>query len=234
MADHFQTIYRQHANLYEALIAREDYQQRLLPAIAAVCSQEEAQVVEMGVGTGRLTRLLAPVARSIVGFDASRHMLEEARRQLSRTGCHNVSLAVADNRHVPIRSGCAHLAIEGWSLGHLTGWYPDTWRVEIKRAVDEMLRLVMPGGTAIILETLGAGREDPYPPATALAEFYEYLEYERGFSRTWLRTDYQFQSLSEAETLTRFFFGGELAQRVVDEKWVVLPECTGLWWRQVG
>lgn len=234
MADHFQTIYRQHADQYELLIAREDYQQRLLPAIAAVCSLEEARVVEMGAGTGRLTRLLAPVVGSIVGFDASRHMLEEARQQLSRTGCRNVSLAVADNRRLPVRAGCADLAIEGWSFGHLTGWYPDAWRAEVKRALDEMLRLVKPGGTAIILETLGTGREDPYPPATVLAEFYEYLEHERGFTRTWLRTDYRFESLAEAELLTRFFFGEDFAQHVIEEKWVVLPECTGLWWREVA
>jgi predicted TPR repeat methyltransferase len=69
MADHFKTIYRQHADRYEAMIAREDYQRRLFPAISAIASLEGAQVVEMGVGTGRLTRLLAPAVRSIAGFD---------------------------------------------------------------------------------------------------------------------------------------------------------------------
>jgi ubiquinone/menaquinone biosynthesis C-methylase UbiE len=158
-------------------------------------------------------------------------MLEEAWWQLNRTGCHNVSLALADNRQLPLVAGCADLAIEGWSFGHLTAWYPDSWRAEITGAVDEMLRVLRPAGTAIILETLGTGRQDPQPPATSLAEFYEYLEHKRGFNRTWLRTDYQFDSLSEAEELIRFFFGEELARRVVEEKWVVLPECTGLWWR---
>jgi ubiquinone/menaquinone biosynthesis C-methylase UbiE len=234
MVDHFQVIYRQHADRYEALIAREDYQGRLLPAIQALVSLEGARVVEMGVGTGRLTRLLAPAARSIQGFDASRHMLAEAARQLRRSGCRNVALTVADNRHLPVAGRWADLAVEGWSFGHLTGWHPGAWHAEVARAVDEMLRVVRPGGTAIILETLGTGREDPYPPSTALAEFYAYLEHQRGFTRTWLRTDYLFESLSEAEALVRFFFGAELAQRVVQENWVALPECTGLWWRGVA
>jgi len=45
-----------------------------------------------------------------------------------------------------------------------------------------------------------------------------------------LSTDYQFASLAEAEALTRFFFGEELAAQVVENAWVVLPECTGIWW----
>jgi hypothetical protein len=56
------------------------------------------------------------------------------------------------------------------------------------------------------------------------------LEQAHGFSRTWIRTDYRFASLPEAEDLTRFFFGDGLADRVADEALVVLPECTGIWW----
>ncbi|MCC7207638.1 MAG: class I SAM-dependent methyltransferase, partial [Anaerolineae bacterium] len=50
------------------------------------------------------------------------------------------------------------------------------------------------------------------------------------FGSTWVRTDYRFASLAEAERLTRFFFGDALADEVVRRKWVTLPECTGLWW----
>ena len=41
------------------------------------------------------------------------------------------------------------------------------------------------------------------------------------------------QSLDEAEELTRFFFGDELAARVVEKEWLILPECTGIWWLHV-
>ena len=34
-----------------------------------------------------------------------------------------------------------------------------------------------------------------------------------------------------AEQLTRFFFGDEMADEVVRQNWVVLPECTGVWWK---
>jgi hypothetical protein len=66
-----------------------------------------------------------------------------------------------------------------------------------------------------------------------LAEFYAWLEGTHGFQTTNIRTDYQFDSLAEAEQLSRFFFGDELADEVVSKNWVILPECTGVWWKTV-
>ena len=112
-------------------------------------------------------------------------------------------------------------------------WYPDTWRREIASVLGQMQRVLRPGGTAIVVETLGTGRETPQPPNAGLAAYYAYLEQERGFSSTWIRTDYRFQSLAEAVQLTRFFFGDELAARVEREGLICLPECTGIWWLDV-
>ena len=79
-----------------------------------------------------------------------------------------------------------------------------------------------------------SGREGgvtPHPPEE-LSAYYAALA-EAGFSSTWIRTDYRFASPDEAEELTRFFFGAELAERVAAERLVVLPECTGIWWASV-
>ncbi len=89
--------------------------------------------------------------------------------------------------------------------------------------------MLRPGGTIIILETLGTGYETPHSPDSLMA-YYAFLEEEEGFSSTWIRTDYQFESLTEAEALTRFFFGESMADKVISEDPVILPECTGIWW----
>jgi hypothetical protein len=47
----------------------------------------------------------------------------------------------------------------------------------------------------------------------------------------WVRTDYQFHSVEEAESLTRFFFGHQLADQIANDKITLLPECTGIWYR---
>jgi ubiquinone/menaquinone biosynthesis C-methylase UbiE len=227
----FEEIYASHADAYDALIEREDYQENLLPALAAIAPLNGTRVVEFGAGSGRLTRLLAPLARQIQAYDASAHMLSVAEAHLKRMGVTNWALGVADNKCLPVDDDGADVAIAGWSFGHSVGWFPERWREEIGAAVDEMARVLRPGGTAIILETMTTGSETPAPPTEGLAAYYAWLEHERGFQSRTIRTDYQFESLDEADRLTRFFFGDELAERVRRENWVILPENTGLWWR---
>lgn len=233
MTDHFQEIYAHHADQYEALVAREDYQGNILKALERIRPLVGLDVVEFGAGTGRLTCLLAPLVKSIRAFDISQHMLDITIAKLKNSGLSNWSVSVGDNRNLPVEDASADLSIQGWSFGHFVGWYPVTWREEIGQAVGEMMRVLRPGGTAIILETLGTGREAPQPPTDALAAYYAWLEIEHDFVPAFIRTDYKFASLEEAEKLTRFFFGDELADQVAQNNWVILPECTGIWWRTV-
>jgi ubiquinone/menaquinone biosynthesis C-methylase UbiE len=231
MTDHFENIYANHADQYEALVAREDYQGNILKALELIRPLENLDVVEFGAGTGRLTCLLAPVVNSIRAFDASQPMLDIAAAKLKQSGVSNWQVNVADNRSLPVEDASADLAIEGWSFGHFQDWFPDIWRDEAGKAVAEMKRVLRHGGTAILIETLGTGREAPLPPHEGLEAFYAWLEAEHNFAPGFIRTDYQFESLDEAGRLTRFFFGDELADQVVANNWVILPECTGIWWR---
>jgi ubiquinone/menaquinone biosynthesis C-methylase UbiE len=233
MTDHFQEIYRHQAENYERLVAREDYQQNILPALQQIRPLAGLEVVEMGAGTGRLTALLAPLVASIRAFDAAPAMLAVATAKLERLGRGNWRIEVADNAKLPLAGQTAGLAIAGWSFGHATGWYPDTWPEVIGQAVAEMKRVLRPGGTAIILETMGTGFETPRPPSPVLADYYAWLEAKHDFTATWVRTDYKFASLAEAEELNRFFFGEAMARQVIKNNWLIVPECTGIWWATV-
>lgn len=218
----FRAIYQRQATDYDLMVSREDYQGNLLPALQSICTLDGVDVIELGAGTGRLTALIAPLC----ALDASEHMLGVLRRKLPQ-----VSALAADNRALPLASAVADVTVAGWSFGHSVGWYPDDWRIQIQRAIDEMLRLLRPGGTAIILETLGTGSETPAPPTAGLAAYYSFLENDLGFKSSWLRTDYRFQSPAEGQRLLRFFFGDALADRITAEQLTILPECTGIWWR---
>jgi ubiquinone/menaquinone biosynthesis C-methylase UbiE len=233
MSDHFQTIYATQADLYERLISREDAHGNLFAALIDIRSPDGLTIVEMGAGTGRLTRILGVMARRIFAFDAAPAMLDEAARTLELTGLTNWRLGVADNRAVPVPDACADIAIEGWSFGHNVGWHPQTWHAEVETMLAEMQRVLKPGGTMILLETLGTGNRQPQPPNAGLAELYQWWEQVHGLQHRWVRTDYQFESVAEAERLTRFFFGDALAERVVAEQLTILPECTGIWWKTV-
>jgi ubiquinone/menaquinone biosynthesis C-methylase UbiE len=68
-------------------------------------------------------------------------------------GWQNVSLALADSRRMPVHSGWADFAIEGWAFLQIAGWHPHDWQNQLGRALAEMHRLVRPGGKLIPIET---------------------------------------------------------------------------------
>jgi ubiquinone/menaquinone biosynthesis C-methylase UbiE len=229
MEPDYKQIYATQAAQYERLVAHEDYQHNIQRALGRIVPGGELDIIELGAGTGRLTRMLAPAARSVCAFDASSHMLQLNALKLAQQGLRNCLLAAADHRHLPLGNHTADLALSGWSICYLAVEYSD-WQAEVERVLAEIARVLRPGGTVIILETLGTGYETPHPP-DSLAAYYALLE-QKGFHFDWIRTDCRFESLAEAEELVRFFFGDELASQVVAEGWVILPECTGIWWRQ--
>jgi len=228
MTDHYADIYAHHAEEYERLIAREDYTGNLLAALQEITPLEGLDVIDMGVGTGRLARLLAPFARSVHAFDISAGMLAVARSQLMAEGAHNWCVAVADHRALPVKSLSADLVISGWSICYTVVWEQD-WQTELGKALAEMQRAVRPGGMRIIIETQGTGYETPTPPEN-MKPYFAYLE-AQGFSSTWIRTDYRFASEEEARALTAFFFGPDMPGKLISREPAILPECTGIWWK---
>lgn len=222
----FKEIYSSQGVDYDALVSREDYRGDLLPALTEICDFSGAAVVELGAGTGRLTRMLAPLVSRIYAFDISAHMLGVAAARAGGRLC----AAVSDNRKLAVKTDAADVAVAGWSLGHFTGWHPQSWRDEIGQAVAEMKRVVRPGGTVIILETQGTGRATPLPPSRDLAAFYGWMVQEHGFTPSWIRTDYRFESTDEARHLISFFFGDEMVKQTIRPGVTIVPECTGIWW----
>jgi ubiquinone/menaquinone biosynthesis C-methylase UbiE len=227
----FERIYQEMPEAYQAMVAQEDHQGNILHTMQSIRALDGLRVIELGAGTGRLTRLAAPLVRSILACDRSEPMLRVARQLLAEQGRRNWGLAVADNRRLPVRDGWADLALAGWSLGHAIEWTPEGWRGLIEAALQEMRRALQPKGTLLILETLGTGQATPSPPTEGLARYYELLEQVHGFQRRWARTDYAFDSPEQAAERLRFFFGDELADRVLEQRATIMPECTGFWFR---
>lgn len=228
MPDH-NAIYGSEAERYHALVRREDRAGNIPRTLYEIADPADAVIVEIGAGTGRLTGMLASSSRSIFAFDISLHMIRHASTGLANTG--SVRFGVADNRALPVRDGVADIVLSGWSVGYLAAERRTGWRTDLHRVLREVERIARPGGVVLLLETLGTGHEIPTPPEN-LRVYFDLLEKE-GFASTSIRTDYSFDSIEEAEELTRFFFGDTLADRVVCENLVVLPECTGIWWKRL-
>jgi ubiquinone/menaquinone biosynthesis C-methylase UbiE len=231
MSDQQRRIYQTDADRYEALVSREDYQDNIMKALEEIVKPDGLDILDLGAGTGRLTLMLASLAKSIRAFDASAEMLRVCRKRLAASGLSNWKVDVADHCRLPVESHSVDLVVSGWSVAYLYSWHPETWRDELEKWLGEMKRVLRRGSYIVLFESLGTGNESPIK-LKHLKEYYPWLD-EAGFRHKWIRTDYKFESIVEAEELSRFFFGDELGDRIKVNDWVTLPECTGVWWKKV-
>ncbi|MBL8147374.1 MAG: class I SAM-dependent methyltransferase [Anaerolineae bacterium] len=227
----FHEIYREYTREYEAMVSVEDLAGNVPALIHSVCPPQGKTVLDIGAGTGRLTMLLAPEAAQVIAVDRAPAMLEITAERAAKAGCANVETREADHRALPLPDASVDLAVAGWTFGHSTAWDAD-WKSEVGKSLDEAFRVLKPGAQLIIFETLGTGSENPAPPNDALAALYGWFEQDQGFTNHGsLRTDYTFASPEQGAELTRFFFGNDMADRILAERLTVLPECTGYWWK---
>ena len=230
MIDH-KKVYQQEGAQYQRLVDREDYRENLLPALEKILTFKGLDVLDLGSGTGRLAHLLAPHVRSVHALDLSPHMLGVAAERLRNQDLGNWQVTAGDHRCLPLEDNSVDLVVSGWSICYLVVWEDKKWKGELESALLEIRRVLRPEGKIIIIETLGTGNELPEEP-DKLREYFGFLEH-KGFQRSWIRTDYRFDSHREARELVDFFFGEEMLNKIGKEPQPILPECTGIWWQRL-
>lgn len=222
-------IYRRFADRYQALVGREDYEGNLLPAILAVDPLEGKDVIELGAGTGRVSCLIAPIVRRLVAADISHHMLRLGKQRLEERQLSNWHLSLESHRWLPFADGMADVIIAGWSFCYAALDAGTAWQPALEEALAEVERVLRPDGVLVLIESLGTGFETPNRPGV-LIDYLAYLD-THGFDSSWVRTDYCFVDTTEAKDLTGFFFGDDPLPMWETTAGVIVPECTGLWWK---
>jgi ubiquinone/menaquinone biosynthesis C-methylase UbiE len=225
-------IYQSAAQSYHALVDREDYEGNLLPAILSIDALVGKDVLELGAGTARISCLIAPIANRLVASDISHHMLSYGKRRLVVLSLTNWHLGLASHRALPLAGSTADVILAGWSFCYAALDAGELWQPALEEALSEVERVLRPGGVLILIESLGTGFELPSRP-DVLVDYLAYLD-THGFESTWVRTDYCFANTTEANDLTSFFFGEAHMPMWETKAGVIVPECTGLWWKTLG
>lgn len=219
-------IYARHAGRYHELVSAEDAHQELAGALARLVPLSGAEALDVGAGTGRVSRILLDAGARVTAVDAAPAMLDVARAELSERP---IRIVHGDARELPLPDQSFDLAVAGWVFGHFSYWNEPGWREDVRRALAEMRRVTREGGTLVVIETLGTGAAEPAPPDPRLAAYYAWLEAEQGFERSVISTDYEFSSAERALELAGFFFGPELAKKIERSGSHRLSEWTGVW-----
>jgi len=223
-------IYDNHSIEYDELVKHEDYKRNLPSTLNSIFDFNKKSVIELGVGTGRLTRLYIDSIESLLCFDRSQHMLDKAKINLQQFN-EKITYDLCDNNTISRISNKADFVIEGWSFGHTVFDHQDKAEIKVDELVENCASLLKPGGQIIMLETLGTDTEEAKAPAEFLDLFYKRLENEHAFKRVVIETDYRFETVEEAARIMGFFFEGDTSESVKKKNSTIIKEFTGLWYR---
>ena len=108
-----------------------------------------ARVLDLATGTGDIALVFAARRTHVVGLDVTLRMIELARRQA--VGVQSATFLVGDMLTLPFTAASFDIVTTGYGLRNV----PD-----LARAIDEIVRVLKPGGQALSL--------DFNPPSSAL------------------------------------------------------------------
>jgi len=218
-------IYNNYADLYDELVNHEDYNNNLRTFLNDNIVWKNKSVYEFGVGTGRVTKnYIDKVARAVL-CDNSEHMIGKAKTNLAFAN-DKINYLCIDHKDIGKIIEKLDIVIEGWSFGHLIVNEKNDKDLWIRKIIDESIRLA--NDKIIIIETLGTNVNKPIPPGEVLPYFYEKLEL-YGFKKNIIETDYKFHDYKEASRIMGAFFGENMKNNILDNKYSVIKEYTGIW-----
>lgn len=145
----------------------ENYEQVLSTAASLVSHCK--LVCEVGIGTGNLAARLVKQGISVIGVDQSRQMLLRARQKLPR-----VELREGNFLALPLEDHQVDAVVTTYALHHLTD-------KDKQQAIDEMVRVVKPGGRIVIgdnmfLDENARAREREQLLSAGLEEIWEEIQ----------------------------------------------------------
>lgn len=106
--------------------------------------------VDLGIGDGLLTLMLAEVAESVTAVDLSPPMLEQLIVRARRRGIHNIATVEGDIEELPLEPHTFDVAVLSQALHH--AHVPE-------RALREARRILVPGGRVLVLDLLAHTEE---------------------------------------------------------------------------
>lgn len=113
----------------------------------ALGDARRGRLLDVACGPGVVTAALAPDASAVVAFDATEPMLEKARVRCAKAGLTNVEFRSGDAENLPFDDASFDGVVTRAAIHHFA---------RPQRALDEMFRVLRPGGAAVILDVVSS------------------------------------------------------------------------------
>jgi ubiquinone/menaquinone biosynthesis C-methylase UbiE len=114
---------------------------------AALGGARRGRLLDVACGPGVVTAELAPQASAVVAFDATEQMLEKAKARCAKAGLTNVAFRAGDAENLPFHDAEFDGVVTRLAIHHFAN---------PRRALDQMFRVLRPGGTAVIVDVVSS------------------------------------------------------------------------------
>jgi len=118
---------------------------------SALGKAARGRLIDVACGPGVVTAALAPNAASIVAFDATEQMLKTAKARCAKAGLSNVEFQSGDAESLPFADAQFDGAVTRAAVHHFA---------DPQRAINEMFRVLRPGGTVVIADVISSEDAD--------------------------------------------------------------------------
>jgi ubiquinone/menaquinone biosynthesis C-methylase UbiE len=173
----------------------------------SVAALDQPKVLDLGCGAGHASFATAPFAREVVAFDLTAGMLDTTAAAARERGFSNISTKQGSVEELPFNSQQFDFVMSRYSAHH--------WN-DVPRALQEVKRVLKPGGQVCVIDTTGA-------PRPLLDTHLQSVELARDPSHV--------RSYTDAEWLS--FFQAASFEARIEEKWRLALEFTS-WVSRIG
>ncbi|MCA9002451.1 MAG: methyltransferase domain-containing protein, partial [Planctomycetes bacterium] len=110
----------------------------------------KVRYVDLGIGDGLLTLMLAQIAEHVTAVDISPEMLNQLKIRANKRGLHNISAVEGEIEDLPLEDRSFDVAVLSQALHHAE---------KPEKALAEARRVLVPGGRLLVIDLL-AHNED--------------------------------------------------------------------------
>lgn len=201
------------AKYYEIFANAEDAPAYVYNFLSEVVKNK--RVLDLGCGTGKYTKLLAPDCAEYIGIDQSEAVLSICQKKIENLP--NSRLIFADAEQLPIPDACLDLIFSCWMLGTVS---------EVSKRdkiLDECRRVLKPGGQIYLVENdYGGEFEDlrgKVRPDSQTAIYNNYLLEKQNFKiHARFDSHFSFSSADQAREVFDRIWGEEVANKVKNRR----------------
>ncbi len=134
-------------DIWEEVVSTPAFQRLARLVVSFSAPQRDDRVVDLGAGTGLLSRMVAPLVDEVVAVDSAPAMLARLERRACAEGITNVMPVLADMRSLPLEDGSASLIVSNYAFHHLD--HAGKWL-----ALGEARRILAPGGRLVVCDMM--------------------------------------------------------------------------------